>query len=294
MLFDEKTWLAIAALIPAAVLCVYVFKKDRVEKEPLGLLLLLLALGAVSCYPAAWAERAIGNVAAELFQPFDVSADAGVQLTSKMYEIYLLFDNFVRVALVEEGIKWAILLVVTRKSRHFNSLFDGLIYAVFVSLGFAALENVFYVTRYGWMNALTRAVLSVPGHMFFGVIMGYYYSMWHAYGKAREWEIGLRAEGSIHSVAPLFSGRRFLVLSLLIPVLCHGWYDYCCSTDFSWATTALMLFVAFLYVYCFGKIGSMSRGDMKDIHFVGMLLFKNIPNCAKEWRKKVEMYRVKH
>lgn len=281
MLFDERTWLVAAALFPAVALCIYVFKKDRMEKEPLSLLLVLLALGAVSCMPAAFFEGVLSDVLVAIFSNFDTMEKAGIQLTSSMYEVYLLCDNFIGVALVEEGLKWCCLLFVTRKSRHFNSLFDGLIYAVFVSLGFAGVENVLYVTQYGWINALTRAVLSVPGHMFFGVMMGYYYSMWHMNQKARGWEIGLRNEGVISSERPLFGVRRFAVLSLLIPVLGHGWYDYCCSTDFKWATTCLVAFVAFLYAYCFGKINRMSRADMKEAHFVGALLLKKYPDLRE-------------
>ena len=62
--------LVCAALLPAIVLCIYTFRKDSVEKEPLGLLLCLLALGCVICYPAAEIESAISKLLLKIFTPF--------------------------------------------------------------------------------------------------------------------------------------------------------------------------------------------------------------------------------
>ena len=111
--------------------------------------------------------------------------------------LYVAVDMFIGVALVEEGFKWLTLVFFTKKSKEFNCLFDGMIYAIFVSLGFAALENILYVLNNGWVNAATRAILSVPGHMFFAVMMGYYYSRWNIFAKAREGEEWLAANGYI-------------------------------------------------------------------------------------------------
>ena len=156
--------------------------------------------------------------------------------------------------MVEEGFKFLILYLVTRKNKNFNSLFDGLIYSVFVSLGFAALENVFYVTENGWMNAVVRAILSVPGHMFFAVLMGYYYSMWNLYCKANAFERNFKAQGLVIPNSPEFVYKKYLTLSLVMPVLAHGFYDFCCSVDYTIATVGLYAFVFLLYVHCFKKI----------------------------------------
>ena len=79
------------------------------------------------------------------------------------------------VGLIEEGAKFFFLYKFTWKDKAFNYRFDGIVYAVFVSLGFAALENVFYVFNYGTGVALQRALLTIPGHMSFAVYMGLYY-----------------------------------------------------------------------------------------------------------------------
>ena len=173
--------LLLLALAPACVLLFYIWKKDKSEKEPPGLLLLLFFGGVLSCLPASILETLLITPIEQAFGFDDATtiADGGVS-----FVIGSFLEYFFGVALVEEGLKFLVMFLLTHKSRHFNSLFDGMIYAIFVSLGFAAFENIFYVFDYGVGTALVRAVMSVPGHMFFAVFMGYYYSMWHLYKTA--------------------------------------------------------------------------------------------------------------
>lgn len=253
--------LVIMALLPAVVLCVYVFKKDRVEKEPLGLLLTLLLWGALSCFPAAEIEMIMDDVINS------VTRNSGINT-------HYFVKYFFGVALVEEAVKFAVLVFITRKNKAFNSLFDGLIYSVFVSLGFAALENVFYVLDYGFTTAVMRAFLSVPGHMFFAVMMGYHYSMWHIFDKAAQVERELKAAGRISQDAKEYSSKGSMVLCLVVPVIAHGLYDFCCMLDEWWATLALVAFVGFMYVHCFGKIKKMSKADQYEGDYVAALIFR--------------------
>lgn len=272
--------LTCAALFPAIALCIYVFRKDRVEKEPLGLLLLLLAMGALSCYPAGELEEILINGIRKFFLNFGRESNGTLYLPTRIFKLYNGLVYFVGVGLVEEALKFVVLLLFTRKNKNFNSLFDGLIYSVFVSLGFAALENVMYVTRYGWLNAFTRAVMSVPAHMFFSVLMGYYYSLWHMYAMARTQERKLKAQGLILPQTKEYPVGRYLVLSLLMPVLAHGWYDYCCTVGTKLGTVMLYFFLLFLYIYCFGKIGKLSQGDMRDSAYSTVLVVRKYPHLA--------------
>lgn len=279
-----------AALLPAVILGVYVYKKDRCEKEPLWLLGLLFVLGAVSCYPAAEVESAAFGIIDDIFSPYAVSeADGVLYLSGATYKLYNAVKYFLGVALVEEAFKWIILVGVTKKNKNFNSLFDGVIYAVFVSLGFAALENIFYVTEYGWMNAVMRGILSVPGHMFDGVLMGYYYSMWHMHGKAKGYERSLKNAGLISPFAKEFSITRFAILSLAVPVAAHGLYDYCCTLGGNLATIVFYGFVLFLYIYCFGKIKKMSGYDMSDERFSNVLVYSKYPGLVERIRQVNEV-----
>ncbi len=252
--------LTAAALLPAVILGCYVFKKDRVEKEPVSLLILLFSLGILCCFPAAMAEEWLIELMGKIFSLADVHPKEGTQLLPSMFRVYNFVKYFIGVALVEEGCKLIALKAATRKNENFNCLFDGLIYAVFVSLGFAAFENVLYVLENGWINAFMRGVLSVPAHMFFAVLMGVYYSMEHITEKAAEIEKRLGEEGEICVNGP-FNPKKYRYKKLLIPVAAHGLYDFCCTSDSGLAIAVFYGFVAFLYIYCFGKIKSFSEAD---------------------------------
>lgn len=256
----EEYLLVSAALLPAILLAVYVFKKDKIEKEPLSLLVILFCLGALSCIPAGLLEEVIiGGVDLYFFR--NITHQGKDILTGIGSQYYDFIKYFFGVALIEEGLKWLILRFVTFKSEDFNCLFDGMIYAIFVSLGFAAFENVGYVLMYGWSNAIMRAVLSVPGHMFFAVMMGYHYSRWNILRKAAVIEEGLAQLGKIEKGIKPFNSAKSAWLSIIVPVLLHGTYNFCCSSDIRIMIYVFAVFVLSLYIYCFSKIRKFSRAD---------------------------------
>ncbi|MBQ9930633.1 MAG: PrsW family intramembrane metalloprotease [Oscillospiraceae bacterium] len=281
--------LVCAALLPAIALCIYVYKKDRVEKEPIGLLMGLLVLGALSCYPAGELESVAFDWIREIFKPFGQESEGVLYLSDTTYKIYNAVKYVFGVALIEEGIKFLILFTVTKDNKNFNSLFDGLIYAIFVSLGFAALENVFYVLRYGWQTAIARAIYSVPGHMFFSVLMGYGYSMWHMYKLAARQEKELKKLALIPHNVKEYSGTASIVWALVLPIAAHGLYDYCCTIESVVGDVVLYLLMLFLYFHCFSRIHKMSRNDMKDSTFVGALIVKKYPYLLDLFTKKQDV-----
>jgi RsiW-degrading membrane proteinase PrsW (M82 family) len=261
------------AIVPTIVLFSYIYYKDKVEKEPIGLLIGLFFLGVLTVVGAAIGESLFIEVLG-----FKDKLSVGENFVQ-----YLLV-----VALWEEGFKFLILVLVTKKNKHFNSLFDGIVYAVFVSLGFAALENVLYVLQNGWGNAITRAVLSVPGHMFNAVMMGYYYSLWHVIDKARVLEKDMIAQIGVPSNVPLFSSKKERWLSILVPVFFHGFYNFCCSVSgILWLMT-LIGFVVFMYIYCFGKIRKVSKADCSDDAASLFTLAEKYPFLKKSIIEKVK------
>lgn len=281
--------LVLAALLPAVVLCVYVFMKDRVEKEPVGLLLKLLLFGAISCFPAAYIEIILSDGIDLLFAGHvRTSSDTIIYSGPFAYFLYPAVKNFFGVALVEEGLKLLILLKVVHKNKEFNSLFDGIIYSVFVSLGFAALENVFYVFEHGFSIAVMRAILSVPGHMFFAVMMGYQYSLWHVKEKAIAEERMLKSQGLIDSGSTEFCATKNMVMCLLIPVFAHGFYNFCCSFGQIWSTLLLIAFVIFMYVHCFGKIRKMSKTDGYEKDYVRHMIQSKYPHIETWWTADIQ------
>ena len=125
-------------------------------------------------------------------------------------DVYLFVEVFAGVALVEELCKYFFLKRTTWRSPEFNFRFDGIVYAAFTSLGFAALENIMYVFSNGLGTAVARALLSIPGHCIFGIYMGYYY------GLAKQADYAGDENQS----------RRNRRLALLVPTILHGIYDY--------------------------------------------------------------------
>lgn len=266
-----------AAILPAAVLCRYVYKKDVVEKEPIEMLVKLLVVGVFSCFPAAAAEELIGGIIDGVFMLIYPS-----NLTTGGYYAYIAVTYFLGVALIEEGFKWLFLVKLTKKNREFNSLFDGIVYAVFISLGFAAFENILYVVEYGWINALERGVLSVPGHMFNAVMMGYYYSRWKIFERAAEAEGHFIRLGFVEGgKKALFTYKKEKWLSIIVPIFFHGTYDFCCVADALWATALFYGFVIFMYIYCFSKIKETARKDALTVDCVTGLIIEKYPEVSE-------------
>lgn len=266
-----------AALLPAIALSIYIYKKDRAEKEPLGLLAVLLLLGVAICFPAAKLERIFSSFMNEWFAPYGQIKNGTLILPTNIFKWYMAIKAFAGVALVEEGLKFLVLVLLTRNNRNFNSLFDGVIYAVFVSLGFAAYENILYVLEFGWFTAFARAVMSVPGHTFFGVIMGYYYTLWNVHRKARLKEQSLINDGLIRGNIQGFPCTRYLVLALIMPVLTHGFYDYCCFVDSRAARIVLYVFMLLLYGYCFWRVYKLSECDASDTGYSDAMVRHKYP-----------------
>ena len=151
----------LAAVIPAAILMCYIYKKDRIEREPPWLLGSLVLLGVAAALVAIVLEILGQSI-----------LDSLVSVNNPKY---ILLLAFLVVAAVEEGTKFFFLYRRTWRDPNFNYRFDAIVYAVFVSLGFAAFENIKYVFNYGLSVALPRALLAIPGHMGFAVFMGFFY-----------------------------------------------------------------------------------------------------------------------
>ncbi len=227
--------LLMIALLPAALLTIYIYKKDRVEREPVRMIVRLLALGAFACLPASVLEMAISRVlsAFDFRNPYFAS----------------FLEAFAVAALCEELVKYFFLRRTTWRSAAFDYQFDAIVYGVSVSLGFAALENVMYVMQSGFETGLLRAVTSVPGHAIFGVFMGFFYG----YAKLAE------AQGRASEA------REYLALSVLTPILLHGTYDF---IAFSMQISELWMapffaYVALLYLIGLRRVNRSARDDRR-------------------------------
>lgn len=198
---DYNTLLAFMAVLPAAVLIFIVYKMDKVEKEPIGLLAFVFLMGLLTTISAFILETIGGLILTPLF-----GGESNI--------IYSLLFYFLVVAGAEEGGKYFVLKKSTWNNPNLNYSYDGIIYSVCASLGFATLENILYVFQYGFGVAIMRALLSVPGHCIFGVFMGVYYGL---------------AKGN--EIRGNFKGRDInLKKAFWIPVALHGTYDFCLTS----------------------------------------------------------------
>jgi RsiW-degrading membrane proteinase PrsW (M82 family) len=230
----ELTVLAIyvaAAVLPAFLLLRFIYRMDSIEKEPPRLLWSLVLRGVLAALASIVLEK-LGTAA----------LDAHVRQNTAKYIILLAF---LVVAVVEEGTKFLFLYKRAWREPNFNYRFDGVVYAVCVSLGFAAFENVGYVFNYGLSVALPRALLSIPGHMSFAVFMGSYF------GRAKICEDWGNRAGKIGN----------LLRGYLVAVVLHGVYDTCAMLGTTKATVVFVAFVAVMYLVVFFRIRREARSD---------------------------------
>ena len=225
-------FLLLAALVPAAFLMVQVYRLDRIEKEPAGLLLKLALFGALSGLAAGAIEGALTRV-------LDVTLGGGM--------LRLMLENFLAVALVEEACKRWVVLKFAWRHPAFDYRFDAVVYCVFSALGFAALENILYVAEYGFAVAVSRALLSVPGHCFFAVYMGIYLGQ----AKMQWYYIELPDE----------SPGQYLRASLLVPTLLHGFWDFSLSVGGGLMTVLFYLFVLAFFIDAYRKLRFAAGSD---------------------------------
>ena len=179
-----------AALLPVILLWLYVWRQDA-QPEPTRLLVKAFFYGIGICLPVSLLEMGIEEVL------------LGGEPTTLLGTTV---DAFFVAALPEESFKLLARWLILRRNPYFDEHFDGIVYAVSVGLGFAAVENIFYIfaNMESWVQvASMRALLAVPGHYAFAVLMGYYYSIYH------------------------FTDRspRTAACILLVPTVAHGIYD---------------------------------------------------------------------
>ena len=221
-----------AALLPAIYLMRYIYRKDTVEKEPGSLLGLLCVMGVI----AGLLSIILETVGTNILNATKISPDTPA---------YGIAMAFLVVAAVEEGTKYFLMKKVTWRNPNFNYRFDAVVYTVFTSLGFAGFENVLYVFQYGLSVAIPRAILSIPGHMAFAVVMGVFYGrakLAQRYGE----------DGTC---------RRALRSAYLWAVVLHGFYDACLMVGTGFSTLLFLIYVIVMYVSIFRLVKKESLSD---------------------------------
>lgn len=219
------------AIIPGLLLIIYVYRKDKVEKEPLGLIIRILIYGVISCIAAGFLEQLESQFLPQYPQG---SVEYAVQ------------TSFCMAALVEETVKFLAMRLGSWRYQGFNYRFDGIVYGVSAAVGFAVYENVMYVAMYGLQTAIVRAFTAIPLHAFCGVFMGVMYS----YSK----KASILGQGG--------KCVMYTIFALLLPMLIHGTYDTFAFLG-ERGTIPLLVFVVILYIAAISTINKMSREDYR-------------------------------
>lgn len=215
----DLTFIIIAAVLPALVLIYFIYRKDRYEKEPAAQLVKGFGFGALS----AMASFCISI-------PFLL---IGLYPEETTTFIGQLCTALFGAAVPEELAKFLFLWLLLRRNKHFNEHVDGIVYSVCIGMGFAAFENIGYLlgNLEQWVSVgAIRAIVSIPGHFFFAVSMGYFYSN-ACFGNPA-------------------NAKRNYSLAVLVPILLHAAFDACLmvSDGFGIAGAALSTFIG-LYIY---------------------------------------------
>lgn len=202
--------LILIAIAPVAVIAFYVWYRDHYEREPISLALKAMAAGILVVLPVIVVE----NFFSRLGEGFGGLLSAA-------------YTAFIVAGFTEEFFKFLVLYLLIWKSRDFNDKYDGIVYATFVSLGFAGMENVLYVMDSGFSTGIMRAVTAVPAHAIFGITMGFYFGLAKFYNSKQ---------------------KEFKAKALWLPVVLHGIYDFILMTGIAWLWIVFVGFVIYLYI----------------------------------------------
>ena len=223
------------AVLPVVLLLFYIYKKD-IDKEPRGTLKKVFLGGMATVIPVCIIE---------LF----VTEDYPTEYIPSFYITFLTV--FVTIGIVEELFKWLVVYKWVYKRLEFNHVYDGIVYGVFASLGFACVENICYLFQYGatsfWEVFFGRFLMAVPSHATDGIFMGVLFSL------------------SKQALIKKDNGKAllYLICSILIPAITHSVYDalaiYASSYETTYYFIFFITFIILTYIVSFVLINNFSK-----------------------------------
>ena len=229
--------LLLISIAPVVMLGSFIYKHDK-NKESKKLLTKLFIFGILSTILTI----ILSSITESLFPILAENPE-------NLNKIELIINVFIGVALIEEFSKWIMVYAISYNHHEFDEVYDSIVYTVFVSLGFACLENILYVFMGGIFTGIMRALLAVPGHACDGVIMGYF--------------LGLAKMNQIKGDKT--KEKWYILLSILCPTLAHGIYDYCLMTGDGLFIIIFFIFVIVLFVKCFKTVKKIAKQNKNMI-----------------------------
>lgn len=233
----KEQLLILLAILPIIIICKYVYDKDK-DKEPRGLLSKLLLSGILAAILVI-----IISLVLEVLIPW-------LELTEGVSFARLLVITFIGIAMLEEGMKLLMVYLFGYKNQEFDETYDIIVYSVFVSLGFAAFENIIYILSDGGMTiGIIRGLMAVPSHAFDALFMGYYLSL----AKVSSMKNNKQLE------------KKNIFKSLMIPTILHGIYDFCLLSGSIPLIIFCIVFIIFLYIVSINKLNYVVKNNIKLI-----------------------------
>lgn len=279
--------LSIIAVLPALILCGYIFYKDRIEREPVGLLLILFLSGFAAYIPSFFIQKHSTSLIDLIFKSkIEITAEGAVNYASPSTEIlHLSLCAVFGYSLISILIRWLVLFLITRKNKNFNYLFDGVVYSVFISLGFAVCENLHFIMQNDTDMSIEKLITSVPCHLFIGVLMGYYYTMWHMRFTANAIENNLLKAGVIEK-DNIRSSAVWLIGSLFIPLAVNSVYILAGKIKYDVASFVFYLAIFILFGISFITINGIALKDASYGRFLYRIIAKGHPVLSAEQIKE--------
>ncbi|MGL5330636.1 MAG: PrsW family intramembrane metalloprotease [Peptostreptococcaceae bacterium] len=209
-----KINIIIFAIAPVIACLLWIYLKDKYDKEPIRILIKYFVLGVISSIFGIIIERYLMKI--NITNSLDLA----------------LYTSFIVAGLTEESLKAIILIPNLLKEKYFTEKLDGIIYSVFLSLGFATVENLIYILYESdalvLQVSLSRAVIAIPAHIMFAITMGYYISKY----KFEKYK---------------FKKREYLIMAVLVPILLHGIFDFILMLRYRWAIIIFVVYIVFLW-----------------------------------------------
>lgn len=232
--FGKTDLLILLAMLPSIIIGFLIYKKDVMEKEPPRLLLKLFLFGILSTGIALFLE-----LWAQKIFPFS--------LNDGVFNIF--FRSFIIISICEETVKWLFTYCVCWHNKNFNYTYDSIVYFVFISLGFATIENIIAILSNGFdiLLVIQRGLITVPIHAFFGIIAGYYMGLAKKY-EVRRWKR---------------KSKRYLLLSLILPIFIHGLFDFLLFMSSKISLLIETMFIVYLYLSSYFKVVKLSKNGKK-------------------------------
>ena len=220
------------AALPVILILMFVYNKDK-NKEPLSLIIELFGCGILSVFIVLGISIILQN-----FIPI-----IGKDLNNMNF-IEVLIYSFIVVAFIEEFCKWIMVYKFGYKNKNYDEKYDIIVYSVFVSLGFAFLENLIYIlSQLSIGVGIFRGLLAIPGHACNAIFMGYYLSLAKIYSNKGDEK----------------NTKKNLILSVLVPTILHGIYDFCLMIPIKIFFILFFVFIIFLYTMSLRKLEEVAE-----------------------------------